>query len=180
MRARIAIVVALVGLAAWIPGPAQADTEAGDRPEGRASAALDAYESAAQALLQRVSEGAPPERVDGDARALIALGADIAGDFAVLYPPCGPYLGTGLALRSLVETISAQELERDYHDGGALPDAPSFCYHALDLVVHPTAIAVLTREAGEVPRERVIAEIAEALANLAAARRFVDLAAPRR
>jgi len=136
---------------------------------------LDAYAAGANALMGAAGEGADADAVAAGARALIERADRIAVAFAVLYPSCGPYLGAGLGLRERLEDISLPELERDYHAGAALPEAGGFCYHALDLVVHPAAVVVLVRN-GDVPTARLAAELSEALANLGAVRRLAALA----
>lgn len=70
-----------------------------------------------------------------------------------------------------LSSIDVDELERDYHADGALPQAPGFCYNAKDLLVHPATVVVLARSGdGPEVHRRMAAEMREALTHLAAVR----------
>lgn len=51
-----------------------------------------------------------------------------------------------MALKDSLSDISHENLEKNYHHDGALPKAPSECYHTKDLFVHPATVFVLTRD----------------------------------
>ena len=60
-------------------------------------------------------------------------------------PQCADYLNQTLAAADSMLTMDLDVIERDYHQDGALPKAPSECYHAKDLLVHPATAVVLAR-----------------------------------
>ena len=74
-----------------------------------------------------------------------------------------------------LDTLTLEEIERDYHADGALPEAPDFCYHAKDLIVHPATVILLTREPdSELTRGRIGAEIQEVRAHVGQVQTLLD------
>ena len=102
------------------------------------------------------------------------LSEQILGDFAVIYPPCGAYLNAAMRVSEKLDVLSLEEIERDYHADGALPEAPDFCYHAKDLVVHPATVILLSREPDTpLTRGRINAEIQEVRAHIGQVERLL-------
>ena len=143
-------------------------------------AALERYEEGTNAILGLLAEEAPAPALVAQARALTELSRLLAGEFAVAYPPCGPYLGAALGVLGVLGEISPAEIERSYHADAALPEAPGWCYHAKDLIVHPATVIVLARTDGDAERRQMRAEIDEVRTHLEAVRRLFDLAAQER
>jgi hypothetical protein len=162
VRARLPLLFALA-----LCGARAADEAAANDATGGGSA-LAHYEQQARALVDRIEGGAPLAEIRREAEALMAESRGILGDFAVRYPPCGPYFRAVFGLADELDTISLEDLERGYHQDGRLPKAPAFCYHAKDFYVHPATVVVLVRENGE--RDRMSAEIREALTHVAIVR----------
>lgn len=165
--------IALLGL-----GAGGGDSgSAGSPPEW--SKALDAYATVSAELVDGAAS-APVEELRQHARRLIELSRTVIGAFAVEYPPCGPYLAASLGVLERLDTISPEAVEREYHLDQALPDAPTWCYHTKDLLVHPATVLVLARDgADDATRSRITAEIQEARAHMDAVRRLFELGGPR-
>ena len=137
--------------------------------------ALSFYEADTLALLERVANGEALDRIEVRAHGLKDLSVEILGGFAVRYPACGPYLRAALRVTTKLDSLSLEEIERDYHADGALPEAPDFCYHAKDLVVHPATVILLTRESDtELTRGRISAEMQEVRAHLGQVRKLLE------
>jgi len=66
-----------------------------------------------------------------------------------------------------MQTISLPQIERDYHDGEALPKSADHCYNAKELVVHPATVVILAKKKiSSKTREQMLAEIDEVIAHL--------------
>ncbi len=137
--------------------------------------AVAKYEAASLELLNAVSSGQSLSEIGVQAHGLADLSQVIIGDFAVRYPPCGPYLNQALKVVGLLDSLTLAEIERDYHADGALPDAPAFCYNAKDLVVHPATVLLWVREPdGPDTRARISAEIQEVRTHLVQVRKLLE------
>jgi hypothetical protein len=91
-------------------------------------------------------------------------------------PQCDAYLSQSMVLKDKLDTISHEQLEKDYHLDGALPQAPGECYHTKDMFVHPATVAVLNRDdptLSEETRKTMNAEITEVLAHTEIVRELV-------
>lgn len=149
--------------------PLACQTTSADRSD------IERYQTGALALLDDLAAGQPLTRIRDRAQHLSELSQTILGDFAVRYPPCGRYLNGALGVMKKLDTLTLEEIERDYHADGALPDAPDFCYHAKDLIVHPATVILLTREPDtELTRGRISAEIQEVRAHVGQVQTLLD------
>ena len=91
-------------------------------------------------------------------------------------PQCDEYLLKSVAVKDMLENISHENLEKNYHHDGALPKAPFECYHTKDLLVHPATVIVLTRDDPELAENTlssIRAEITEVLAHTEIVRQLV-------
>ena len=91
-------------------------------------------------------------------------------------PQCNEYLTKTLAIKTSLEEISHETLEKDYHHDGALPKAPGECYHTKDLFIHPATVYVLVRDdpsLQDTTKSSINAEITEVLAHTELVRRLV-------
>jgi len=140
--------------------------------------AVDEYERKGHALVAKLQSGEDPSSFAVSAAELTALADFVAGEFAVAYPSCGPHLGATLGVLDELDTISVEEIEHGYHEGRLLPEAPDFCYHARDLIVHPATVIVLVRVDAQGGRQQMLAEMLEVLAHVQALRQLFSLANP--
>ena len=170
--------IALVLLVLLVLLPLPRGAVFADPEEPSIDSALVLYEERGRALLVVVQkEGSTPDVV-ARATELTELARFLSGEFAVAYPPCGPYLGASLNVLRVLDEISVEEVERSYHADSELPEAPNFCYHAKDLIVHPASVIVLARDDNPSARNQMAAELLEVLAHLAALEQLFDLADP--
>lgn len=80
---------------------------------------------------------------------------------------CVPMLDKILKDKNKMTQISLKEIETQYHEGAALPEAPENCYLAKELAVHPATVIILSKLApNDERREQMKDEIAEVLAHL--------------
>lgn len=134
------------------------------------------YEIEAKKLVRLTETGAPGERINTQARQLMALSESVIESARFRLPQCDDYLAQSISLRDKLSDISHERLESDYHHDAALPSAPAECYHAKDLFVHPATVLVLTRDdpgLGETTRNSIKAEIIEVLAHTEFVRQLV-------
>ena len=106
----------------------------------------------------------------------MSLSEEVIDSARFRLPQCDEYLAMSIALRELLEDITHEALERDYHHDGALPEAPNECYHAKDLFVHPATVTVLLRDdpkLGQETLDSIKAEILEVLAHTEYVRQLV-------
>jgi len=140
------------------------------------AAALETYESDGRSLLTLIESDTPAAELSEHAAALTRLADYLAGEFAIAYPACGPHLGAALGVLQKLDAISVDEIERSYHANDELPEAPDFCYHPRDLIVHPATVIVLARNDSASARRQMLAEMLEVLAHVGAAGQLFELA----
>jgi hypothetical protein len=140
--------------------------------------ALARYEERGRALVDVIGEESSASEIVERASELTQLARFLSGEFAIAYPPCGPYLGASLEVLRVLDKISVEEVERSFHAEDELPEAPGFCYHAKDLIVHPASVIVLARNDSPTARNQMVAEMLEVLAHLAALAQLFELADP--
>lgn len=78
--------------------------------------------------------------------ALTKLSMQLLPDFVSKQPVCEPYIAAVIAAQPTMLTISLDDIERDYHADGKLPEIKdASCYHAKDLLVHPATAVVISK-----------------------------------
>ncbi len=110
------------------------------------------------------------------AKELLSISENVFESAQFRLPQCDEYLAKTLSLKTQLQEISNDTLEKDYHHDGALPKAPGECYHTKDLFVHPATVIVLTRDDPALTQETKIsinAEITEVLAHTELVRQLV-------
>lgn len=132
---------------------------------------LDEYEVKMAAVIELLKESDDAAAIDAATRELVDLSLPILDSFSETFPECGDYLEASQAVVAEMDQITGEEIEKDYHQDGALPDGEGKCYHVKDLLVHPATVVVLLREGGlEEKRESMVHEIVENQAHLGAVR----------
>ncbi len=135
------------------------------------------YEITAKKLVASLDEDElSAESVNVQAQELISLSESVISSARFRLPQCEDYLAKTLELKSSLNTISHESIEKDYHHDGALPEAPAECYHTKDLFVHPATVVVLTRDdpaMAPATRQTIAAEINEVLAHTEVVRQLV-------
>lgn len=134
------------------------------------------YEIQAKKLVRMTESGADSEAIKIQANQLLDLSETVIDSARFRLPQCDEYLRKSISLRDMLDDISHERLESDYHRDGALPSAPAECYHAKDLFVHPATVLVLTRDdpaLGDDTKNSIKAEITEVLAHTEFVRQLV-------
>jgi hypothetical protein len=135
------------------------------------------YEIAAKKLVGGLENGAvEPNDINKQAKELLTLSEKIFDTARFRLPQCDEYLAKTLELKNILQKISHDTLEKDYHHDGALPKAPGECYHTKDLFIHPATVLILTRDdpsLSESTKTSINAEITEVLAHTEYVRQLV-------
>ena len=135
------------------------------------------YEIAAKKLVAGLDDGAVKlNDINKQAKELLALSEKIFDTARFRLPQCDEYLAKTLELKNILQNISLDTLEKDYHHDGALPKAPGECYHTKDLFVHPVTVLILTRDdpsLNESTKTSINAEVTEVLAHTEYVRQLV-------
>jgi len=137
---------------------------------------LSNYEIEAKKLVRMTENGSDSQTISAQASQLLDLSEVVIDSARFRLPQCDEYLAKSIAVRDSLNDISHAQLEKDYHHDGALPSAPSECYHAKDLFIHPATVLVLTRDdpaLSEETKNAIQREITEVLAHTEYVRQLV-------
>lgn len=86
---------------------------------------------------------------------LTELSMKILPEFVNKQPICETYVNAVIAAQPVMLTLSLDDIERDYHADGKLPEIKDVsCYHAKDLLVHPATAVVISKTLIETPESR--------------------------
>lgn len=130
------------------------------------AALVTAYTKLGNELIGAVEQG-DQTTIVSNANQMVDYSINLVDRFREQYPECDTYLRAVKDVVPRINTISAEVLEKDYHQDGALGEMPSeTCYHAKDLLVHPASVIALMREQPNGYLEAVEAEITEVLAHM--------------
>ncbi len=142
-----------------------------------AAGLLSDYEISAKKLVASLDkESVNADQINTEAKKLLNLSETVIDSARFRLPQCDEYLAKTMALKDVLDTISNESIEKDYHHDGALPKAPGECYHAKDLFVHPATVVVLTRDDPGLSQETkssINAEITEVLAHTEFVRQLI-------
>jgi|TARA_B110000046_G_C12916082_1_gene365014 hypothetical protein len=136
---------------------------------------LTEYEIEAKKLVSNLNNGSSTD-IRKQASTLLELSENVISSAQYRLPQCDEYLAKTLMLKNNLQEISLENLEKDYHHDGALPKAPSECYHTKDLFVHPATVIVLTRDnpvLNEAIKSSIHDEITEVLAHTEIVRQLI-------
>jgi hypothetical protein len=142
-----------------------------------AAGMLANYEIESKKLLEMVAAADKmDDAIQQQTEQLISLSENVIESARFRLPQCEDYLEKSLVLKNKLKDISHETLEKDYHHDGALPKAPTECYHTKDLFVHPATVVVLTRDDPNLSaetKESIKAEILEVLGHTEVVRQLV-------
>ena len=143
----------------------------------KAASLLTNYEIEAKKLLEMLkTKNINSKTIQNKAKDLLSLSEVVIESAQFRLPQCNEYLTKTLAIKTSLEEISHETLEKDYHHDGALPEAPGECYHTKDLFIHPATVYVLVRDdpsLQDATKSSINAEITEVLAHTELVRRLV-------
>ena len=131
--------------------------------------ALDKYERSARALLLEMAVQVEANQLLRSQVAVLLNDAEqVVNEILPKTPQCKEYVNKAMGLGSMLKTIELERLEKDYHQDGILPQAPTECYHLKDVFVHAATVAVLMRDDPKLmaaTRKQIMAEITEVLSH---------------
>ena len=143
----------------------------------KAASLLTNYEIEAKKLLEMLkTKNINSKTIQNKAKDLLSLSEVVIESAQFRLPQCNEYLTKTLVIKTSLEEISHETLEKDYHHYGALPKAPGECYHTKDLFIHPATVYVLVRDdpsLQDATKSSINAEITEVLAHTELVRRLV-------
>ena len=143
----------------------------------KAASLLTNYEIEAKKLLEMLkTKNINSKTIQNKAKDLLSLSEVVIESAQFRLPQCNEYLTKTLAIKTSLEEISHETLEKDYHHDGALPKAPGECYHTKDLFIHSATVYVLVRDdpsLQDATKSSINAEITEVLAHTELVRRLV-------
>ncbi|MEE2788428.1 MAG: hypothetical protein VX589_13880 [Myxococcota bacterium] len=130
---------------------------------------VGAYRMKSEHLLALLKTEAPPKAILEQSDSLTVLGIQLVGTLKSQLPGCGGYFDALKKASSSLSDLSLEAIERDYHDGAALPkNSDPVCYHGKDLVVHPATVSVLAKAglSTKDARQKAQGELTEVLTHL--------------
>jgi hypothetical protein len=128
-----------------------------------------AYIGGAEEVVAALKAGADPASQTASLKRLVAHADALIDPFAARYPACADYLRASRQLSASWESLSLEQIEKDYHHDGALPAIAdpknrALCYQMKDLLVHPLTALRMLRET-PIDRAGVEHEIVEVIAH---------------
>ncbi|MCH8475087.1 MAG: hypothetical protein LAT55_07660 [Opitutales bacterium] len=135
---------------------------------------LDTYETQQGVVLNLLHNSDDPAAVERETRTLVELSLPVLDAYTEVNPRSRTYLMASKRVMDVLDTISEEAIERDYHDEAILPARPDdggTSYHVKDLLIHPATVLVLLREEGlEARRDDMIHEIERNINHVAGVR----------
>ena len=131
---------------------------------------IDTFKTKSASLLKLIENNkADKGHVIARAQELIEISKPILKGFQIKYPQCQKYLQQVLDNSKTMQSLDLATIEKDWHDGGALPeDAESVCIESKELVVHPSTVVILANNdfKSKKNREQMGDEIEELLNHM--------------
>ena len=103
------------------------------------------YQQFADQIVRQMRGGATEGEVAEMSMHLITMARPIINNFQTAYPDCSLLLETILERSSEITELNLEMIERDYHEGELLPEAPEHCHAAKELIVHPATVVVIAK-----------------------------------
>ncbi len=124
---------------------------------------VERYQKFAGQIVKKVADGASQDEVATMGMDLMNMAKPIISDFQAIYPDCSPLLERILAKSEEMTELNLESIERGYHEGEWLPQAPDHCHAAKELIVHPATVVVIARRGHlqEDGRQKIADEIEE-------------------
>ena len=109
------------------------------------STQIGIYEKKSTNLVKIINnKDSAKELVIARAKELIEISKPILTGFQEKYPQCHKYLQKVLDNSQKMQTLSLDNIEKNWHEGEALPqDADSVCIETKELIVHPSTVVIL-------------------------------------
>ncbi|MDA9189440.1 hypothetical protein N9O57_00495 [bacterium] len=128
---------------------------------------IQAYKESAQKLISLNNSNASEIKLKAMSLELISKATPIINSHKKRFPKCSELMDTITSSATKMTNLTLEQIEKDYHEGAALPKADDSCYEAKELIVHPATVAILTKtKLNTESREQINEEIEEVLAHI--------------
>jgi hypothetical protein len=126
------------------------------------------YEVSAKVLLSNNRKKKSKKTMIKSANDLISKAKPILVEFSARNPQCKELLDVIIKSDVKMGNLSLHEIEDQFHEGSALPEADDLCFEAKELIVHPATVIVISKKykLKKGQRVQINDEIAEVLGHL--------------
>ena len=129
---------------------------------------VDDYDMKARELIKDNKNKVSSKILIKDAQDLIKKAGPILTAFTGKYPQCEVLLNSVVKSAPAMQNLTLDQIEKQYHEGSALPKADDICFEAKELIVHPATVVIISKQKKLVKTDRIQIhdEIAEVLGHL--------------
>ncbi len=125
------------------------------------------YKRTANKVIEEATKNTPSDNIAKMGMNLIEMAKPIISNFQKDHPDCEPLLKETLKKSIHMTKLDLQSIEKNYHDGEALPKSPEHCYEAKELIVHPATVVIIAKKQyNQSGREKIVDEIEEVIAHI--------------
>ena len=125
------------------------------------------YKTIAHTIISETRKGADAQKIATLGQQLIKKAQPILHAIRRKNPVCRKVLDVILNKSQKMTQLDLPSIERDYHQGEALPESDEDCYEAKELIVHPATVVVIAkRQYNASGRQQIVDEIEEVLAHI--------------
>ena len=129
--------------------------------------AISEYKQTAQNIIQKAKAGGDSQELASLGWQLINKAKPILDRIRKKNPACRNILDIILERSQEMTQLDLASIERNYHQGAALPKSDENCYEAKELIVHPATVIVLaTRHDNPAGKQKIVEELEEVLAHI--------------
>ena len=128
---------------------------------------IDDYKKTAVQLVESTKLNADHKKISDLATDLLGQADAILKLYSKKNPKCAKMLNVVLAKAEYMTSISLEKIEKDFHDGEALPEVKDGCHDAKELVVHPATVVIVTKTPyDKAGKEQILDEIEEVVGHI--------------
>lgn len=129
---------------------------------------VDSYNAQAKNIIKNNKKKASKKLLLSDAKGLINKATPILMAYSKRYPQCKSFLTGVINSAEKMQKLNLSQIEKQYHEGAALPKSDDICYDAKELIVHPATVVILSKmkKLGKDERGQITDEIEEVLGHL--------------
>lgn len=132
----------------------------------KAHVTMDKYNKDASEIIKLAKSNADKELVKQKALDLIETATTLLNEYKTENPECNTMLNFMIESRKEMTKLSLEKIEKDFHEGEALPAAPDKCYEPKELIIHPATVVILTNvKYNEEGRHQIVEELEEVIAH---------------
>ncbi|EQC51229.1 hypothetical protein [Bacteriovorax sp. DB6_IX] len=129
---------------------------------------VDGYDKEARSLITNNRDKKSNELLLKSAKSLISQAGPILLAYSKKYPQCEGFLKGVIDSADKMQALSLHQIEKQYHDGEALPKSDEVCFEAKELIVHPATVVIISKKKRlkKGDRRQINDEISEVLGHL--------------